>query len=253
MNPTRTNIFSLSILFLSGLLVACGNQEPKKDPDLAEETPAFKTSAHQNLAVILTNELDLYDEHRNSISKVTNSMGQIVEIDNISTERFALNQSTDRCDLHHFVRIPKLRGWIYGQFVFEDEKSNRDQTFAFKDIWFKIIATKNFGIGVYDSIDKKSSTCVDGSQSPVILFNSKFNKYEFVPVKNKEVYSQGYFTLDKQDRWVDSIVSTSYANDKLTISIHRKFPEGSADITVEISIDPKQSTAKVLKYSKHPH
>ena len=253
MKSTRTNIFSFSILLLSGLLVACGNQEPKKEPVPAEEVPAFKTIAHPNLGVILTNELDLYDEHRNSISKVINSMGEIVEIDSISTEQFALDKSTDRCDLHHFVRLkgPKLRGWVYGRFVFEDGKSSRDQTIAFKGIWFKIIATKNFGIGVYDSINKKS-TCSDGLQSPVILYNSKFERYEFIPVKNKAVYSKGYFTLDNHDRWVDSIVSTSYSNSKLSISILRKFKKGSADINLEITLDPKQSTAKVLKYSKRP-
>ena len=95
--------------------------------------------------------------------------------------------------------------------------------------------------------------CGDGLQSPVMLYNSKTNRYRYVPVNNKEVYSYGYVTLDKHDGWMDTIVSMSYANDKLNISIYREFQEGSADINLEINTaDSKQPRAKVLKYTKRP-
>lgn len=124
---------------------------------------------HSAVAVILTDALDLYDRNFSIAGRSKDTVGLIVEIDSISEQRIALSDSTDDCNLHHFIRVKsqQLTGWIYGEYVFEQDLS-RDTTFNIAGVELKLIPTENFGVGCED--DEGPTFCCD--PNPLLLYNS---------------------------------------------------------------------------------
>lgn len=241
------------LTILATLLFSCSNNvQSQKLISEQDKQTEFNVMTHQNLGIILVDSLNVYDKNRNVIGKTMNTLGQMVTIDSVSISKFTVSKSTNRCNLHNFIHVKgsKINGWVYGQSVFEAEQSNRDTSFVIDGISFKIIPTKNFGIGVYDEELDLLSFCGQGSQSPILLYNSKFVKYEYIPVDHKETYSETYVTLDNHDGWSDRIKRLGFVNDTLKLFIEREYQEGFADIEIEIYINDKQSKANVANYQR---
>ncbi len=207
---------------------------------------------YNNDAVILTEKIKLYDSEHNFIREINGVYGQIVSIDSNSKNKYDLSNSDESCNLHNFVKIKgqKLTGWVYGKYLFEKENLNRDTTLLINNIKIEIVPTKNFNIGVYDKEIDGLSFC-SNNQNPVILFNSLFNKYEYIQISPKnENYTENYLTLDNHDMWLDKIENVNINGAIVTMQIFREYQEGFADIEIEIRLNDSQSTAKVLKVTK---
>lgn len=254
------------ITFFVLLFLACSCGEQKAEKTI--KTPvkkSFKTIGHKTIGVILTEELIIYDLHKNELKKVGNLYGEIVQIDSISKNKYDLKNTDDRCNLYNFVKVrsKKINGWVYSPEVFEQQiasspmnKSPEDTLFHFKGIQIKLIPTKNFNIGVYDEKEDMLSFC-SGNQSPVILYNSIYNKYEYIPISNetsKEInYSFKYFTFDSNDGWHDELISSDLKDNVLTLKIKREFQEGHAKIVIQILLDPNQSRGKIISFEHDPY
>ncbi len=234
-------------------LFACNNTPQGVQIENSKPMVRIKPIAkllHNNNGLILANEMTLYDAYKNPIKTVQVPFGEYVTIDSISEEKFDLTNGIDRCNLHNFVKAKgdNIKGWVYGKYLFEAELKGRDTILTLNGITFKIIPTKNFNIGVYDEIEEGLSTC-EMTYSPVLFYNSLFNKYEYLPIVD-ENYPDHFFTLDNHDGWLDKIRSIEYTNQQLLLNIEREYQEGFADIQIAIKIDGKQSTAKLLKISR---
>jgi hypothetical protein len=245
------NILYLLILIFS----SCTENISESDKKIVNQKSdlKFETLKHINKGIILSSKVNLYDQSKNPIGEIDSVFGQIVQIENISKSKFDLGKSNERCNLHNFVQVKsdKINGWIYGESIFELENANRDTSFVIDNVKFKIFPTKNFGIGVYDEEQDGLSFCEKGTQSPVIIYNGKFKKEEFIPIEgNQKAYNEGYFTLDNHDGWKDKITNANYQNDTLRLTILREFQEGFADIELDINFNDNQSIGRVIKEIK---
>lgn len=238
-------------LFIFFNLLACHNSPQANTSEVSNidsiKNPIpFTRVKHLNQGLILAKEITLYDIYKNPIKTIKIPYGEVITIDSISRDKFALTNDSNRCNLHNFVKVngPSIKGWIYGKNIFENELKGRDTSFTMNEIQFKIIPTRNFNIGVYDEVEEALSAC-DMTYSPILFYNSKYNKYEYLPILD-ENYSENLLTLDDHDGWLDKIKSTSFQDDVLTLNIYREYQEGSAEIVVTIQIDKQLSKAKLL-------
>lgn len=223
-------------------------QTPIKKEVLKQK--AFETIVHPNKGIFLTENIQIYDNKQNVIREIEDVYGQLVTIDSISKLKFDLTGSDDRCKLHNFVKVKckRFSGWVYGDFLFEKEKYDRIVNVGRTGL---LIPTKNFNIGVYDEEVECLSFCGDGNQSPVLFYNGTYKKYEYLPIFPKnENYSEGYLTLDDHDGWQDKAKSFSSNGITLKLTVYRQYQEGGAVIDLEIDINNKQSTCKVVKVVK---
>lgn len=208
----------------------------------------FETQANKNTGVITIEKLHLYNRKGVVIDSVENLFGQIIQIDSISSLKYDLKHSSDECNLHNFVKISNanINAWVYGKNVFEIEKGNRTVLFSSDSIDFKFQPTKNFGIGVMN--EDGLTFCGDGTHSPVLLFNSKYNKQELVFLNKKnEAYGFDYLTYNNHDGWNDKILDLKYADDILYLTVVRSYQEGRVKINLEIKIDAQKSTVVIKK------
>lgn len=249
------------LLFLAS---SCGEQNPENPVQKKFRKP-FKTIAHKTMGIILTEELTVYSLNKDSLKTIGNLYGEIVQIDSISKKKYDLKNTDDRCNLHNFVKVrsKKINGWVYSPEVFEHvltqvpyESVQPDTTLIFGNTRIRVIPTKNFNIGVYDETVDGLSFC-SGNQSPVILYNSVYNKYEYIPISNetsKEInYSFNYFTFDSNDGWHDEWISSDLKGTILTLKIKREFQEGHAKIVIQIRLDPNQSRGKIISFEHDPY
>lgn len=258
----------IAFLLFPLLLISCGEQ---KIPESREAEPkskvdkSFKAIKHSTIGIILTNELTVYNLHKDTLETIRDLYGEIVEIDSISKYKFDLKHIDDRCNLYNFVKVhsKKINGWVYSPEVYEQvlsqapyEPERTDTTLVFGNSQIKIVPTKNFNIGVYDELEDMLSFC-DNNHSPVILYNSIYDKYESIPLENKtskEInYSSKYFTFDSHDGWHDELISSDLKGNILTLKLKREFQEGHAKYVIEITLDPKQSHGKIVSYDLDPY
>jgi hypothetical protein len=259
----------IAFLLFPLLLISCGEQKTPKSQEVEPKIKvdkSFQTIKHGTIGIILTNELTVYDLHKNVLKKVGNLYGEIVEIDSISKNKFDLKNTDDRCNLYNFVKVrgKKINGWVYGPEVYEQQrpehalinKAADDTILNFSGVQIKIIPTKNFNIGVYDELENMLSFC-DGNHSPVILYNSIYNKYESIPLENKtsgEInYPSKYFVFDSHDGWHDKLISSRLKGNVLTLEMKRELQEGHAKYMIEITLDRNQSRGKIISYVHDPY
>lgn len=239
-----------SSFFCLLLLASC--KDEKADPQEAtrynkqEITKEFEAIKHNNKALILIDDLVLYNKRLKAIGETSVQYGALVTIDSISKNRINITDKGDHCKEYNLVHIasPKFKGWIEGKNIFEYLHDNRDTIFNAGNVQFKLYATKNFAIGASD--DDGLTFC--GDNNPVVLYNSKYNFEGFVPVEKHSDYTDGYLVMDDFDGWFDSIKSVVFTDDILTVVIFREYQEGNADITLEIKLLPNGYKAKVINY-----
>lgn len=236
------------------VVISCHQNTVRKEQKSIEtkvlKQKAFETIVHPNEGVFLTENIKIYDNKQNVIREIEHVYGEVLTIDSISKLKFDLTGSDDRCKLHNFVKVKckRFSGWVYGDFLFEKEKGDRTVKVGETGL---LIPTKNFNIGVYDEKVQCLSFCGDGNQNPVLFYNGIFKKYEYLPIVPKnENYSETYLTLDNHDGWRDEVKSFSSDGVTMKLSIYREYQEGSAVIDLEIDINNKQSTCKVVKVEK---
>lgn len=251
------------LFFFLILLSACNQTHKKKETDQKKEKTSgkemlFHAIKHDNIGVILTDELIVYDRFGSQLKTIKNLYGEIVAIDSISKEKIDLKNTGDNCNLLNFVKIrsENINGWVYSPKVYEHDINpnlKRDTTLVFNQMKIEILPTKNFNIGVYDEVEDMLTFC-SGNDSPVIFYNSKFKKYETILLENlpesQNDYSDNYFTLDNHDGWVDKIIAATLSANCLTLEIERNYQEGAALITVEINLATKKSIGRILKYER---
>ncbi|WP_417351638.1 hypothetical protein [Flavobacterium alkalisoli] len=220
-----------------------------KEKEMVNVPKYIQPLQHNNKVLILKGELDIYNKNLKETGKAAGLYGLIVSTDSISKNRYDLTGDNDYCKLHNFVKVshPHVKGWVYGKNVYEYDMS-RDTAFTVNDIQFKIIPTKNFNVGVSD--DEGLTFC--GSGSPMVLYNSKFEKEEFIPIENKnEYYNSDYITYDSHDGWMDEIAKVSLKDDILLLDIFREYQEGSANIIFEIYLSKFGSHAIIKEVIYH--
>ncbi|MFT7545426.1 MAG: hypothetical protein ACI8YO_002213 [Gammaproteobacteria bacterium] len=251
------------LIFTSFIIFSCSQTNEKKDISndsisiesdklnsleikdrisLNPDANSFKSKGNNNTGIILSNKLNLYNHNKEIIGSSENLFGVVVSIDSISKQKHTLKESDDRCDLHNFVKInsEQINGWVFGEYVFENDK--RDTTFTVDNITFEFKPTNNFNIGVYDEKEDMLSFCGDGNRSPVILYNSKFNKNEYIPIKgSSELYNYNYLTYDSHDGWIDELKNIDYRSDTLHLEVNREYQEGSKVISLDIIITDSSS------------
>lgn len=216
------------------------------------ENTNFDKEKHLSEGIILSKSLKVYNDKKEEIGVINNNLwGQIVKIDSISSLKFDLSNSKDECNRLNFIKISShnITGWVHSAELFELEESNRDTSFIIKGLLVKTRIGKNFGVGVWNSENDQMSYC--DNVSPVVLYNSKFNKNECIIINGKqEVYSKGYFTLDSHDGWSDAIKSVKYENNQLVLGIEREHQEGYEDIILKINLNEKQSFGEIISVTK---
>ncbi|MFP5436251.1 MAG: hypothetical protein ACLGH8_00510 [Bacteroidia bacterium] len=243
-------LFSICCLLL---LASCKDEKPNLQNDTTDikvkDKKEFESIKHSNKALILIDNLVLYDKMLTVISETKNHYGKLVTIDSISKKRININGKGDNCNEYNLVHIanPKFNGWIEGKDIFEYLHDKRDTTFTINNVKFKLFATKNFAIDASD--DDGLTFC--GDNNPVVLYNSKFGFESFVPVEKHSDYSDGYMVMDDFDGWMDKIKSVGFKDDVLTVVIFREYQEDSADITLEIKLLPNGYKGKVISYVHH--
>lgn len=222
-------------------------------PNKAEKTiqaeKPFATAGYSNKALILSDKMDIYNDGKEVIGNEKALYGLIVDLDGISIDRFDLTNSDDHCNLHNFVKVmsPKLNGWVYGKDIYEYDVA-RDTTFTINEVKFILTPTKNFDIGHFDG--EMLTFCADNN--PVVLYNSIYNKEEFIPVNNKhEWYKDDYLILDFHDGWEDTVSGCSLHDNVLLLDIFREYQEGSANIIFEIYLKPEGTFALIKEYIPH--
>lgn len=242
-----------SSFFCLLLLASCKNE--KADPqettryNKQEITKEFEAIKHNNKALILIDDLVLYNKRLKAIGEASVQYGALVTIDSISKNRINITGKGDRCKEYNLVHIdtPKFKGWIEGKDIFEYLHDKRDTIFSAGNVQFKLYATKNFAIGA--SVNDGLTFC--GDNNPVVLYNSKYNFEGFVSVAKHSDYKDGYMVMDDFDGWLDKIKSVAFTDDVLTVVILREYQEGSADITLEIKLLPNSYKGKVINYVRH--
>ncbi len=232
------------------LLASCkdekaGRQETTRDNE-QEITKEFEAIKHNNKALILIDDLVLYNKRLKAIGETNVQYGELVNIDSISKKRMNITGKGDRCNEYNLVHIatPKFKGWIEGKNIFEYLHDKRDTIFNAGNVQFKLKADKNFAICASD--DDGLTFC--GDNNPVILHNSKYNFEGFVPVQKHSDYTDGYMVMDDFDGWLDKIKSVAFTDNVLTVVVFREYQEGSADITLEIKLLPNGYKGKVINY-----
>ncbi|WP_417354636.1 hypothetical protein [Flavobacterium sp.] len=214
------------------------------------ERKTIKPLSHPNKALVLTGELELYNKNRKQTGLGSNVYSRIVTTDSVSELRYGLDKTDDICEKHSFVKVshPDVKGWVYGKDVYEYDMS-RDTTFTVNDVQFKIIPTKNFSVGPFN--DKGLTFC--GANNPMVLYNSKFDKEEYIPLENKKefYYDSDYLMYDNHDGWIDSLKGASLVGDTLTLNIYREYQEGSANIIFEIYLSKFGSKAIIKEIIEH--
>jgi len=250
--------FKSTLLALTCLCLLASCKDEKQEETTAPEAPAtlqvqisddFTTVKYPNKALILYNDLILYNKDKVAGNKISGLYGLIVDIDSISKDRLALTKTNDKCLQHNFVYLshPKIKGWVYGQDVFEYLHDDRDTVFTLQDIEFRLYATKNFGVGASD--DEGLTFC--GDNNPVVLYNSKYKAETFVPMQADTVYNSNYMVMNASDGWEDKLKDARLIDDKLILTIHREYQEGSADITIEIKLLEKGYHGKIIDVVKY--
>ena len=63
-------------------------------------------------------------------------------------------------------------------------------------------------------------------------------KKSIVKIEN-ELYSEGYWTLDSHDGWIDSILETKIENDRLIVKTLREYQEGKREFKLSINLSSK--------------
>ncbi|WP_417368402.1 hypothetical protein [Flavobacterium beibuense] len=230
-------------------IVAEPGETEGKEKEMVNAPEYIQSLKHNNKVLILKGELELYNKNLKETGKAAGLYGLIVSTDSISQNRYDLTGANDYCKLHNFIKVshPDVKGWVYGKDVYEYDMS-RDTTFTVNDIQFKIIPTKNFSVGVYD--DEGLTFC--GSDNPMVLYNSKFEKEEFIPIENKnDDYVSDYISYDSHDGWIDSFEGASLVGDTLTLNIYREYQEGSANIIFEIYLSKFGSKAIIKEIIEH--
>jgi hypothetical protein len=238
-----------SIVFFS-VLLSCTEKNSQKTA--IDSQRKFQKQKHSNTGVILTENISLYDMDQKITGIVKDVYGLVVEMDSISVLKYDLDNTKDKCNLHNFVKIksPRINGWVYGKFLFEQENKNRDTVFTIDGVMFKITPTKNFNIGVYDEEEKMLSFCSE-TQSPVLFYNGKSKINQYLPIKDyTEYYKEGYLTLDDHDGWTDLIKGIHFSDNILVLNIQRGYQEGFADIEIEINTNKNPAVAKIIKATK---
>lgn len=253
------------LFFFLILLFSCNQTDKKKETNQKKEKTSakemlFQAIKHDNIGVILTDELIVYDRFGSQLKTIKNLYGEIVAIDSISKEKIDLKNSGDNCNLLNFVKIrsENINGWVYSPKVYEHELNpspKRDTTLVFNEMKIEILPTKNFNIGVYDEVEDILTFC-SGNDSPVIFYNSKYKKYETILLENlpesQNDYAESNFTLDNHEGWHDEIIAVHFSNNRLTLVVKREYQEGEATITIEITFDKHKSLGKVIKYERKP-
>lgn len=260
----RKSMKQITLFILLFLVFSCGEQTPENSVQKKFRKP-FKTVVHKTMGIILTEELTVYNLNKDSLKTIGNLYGEIVQIDSISKNKYDLKNTDDRCNLYNFVKVrsKKINGWVYSPEVYEHiiakvpyEYPKEDTTLIFADTRIKIIPAKNFNIGVYDETVEGLSFC-SGNEKPVILYNSMYNKYEFIPISDETskeiIYSSRYFTFDSNDGWHDELISSSFKDTILTLEIKREFQEGHAKLVIQITLDRNQSIGKIISYDHDPY
>ncbi len=192
---------------------------------------------HNRTAVILDSTITLYNDKFQKINNLKKTFGKIVNIDSISKEKYKRVESKNRCDLHNYVHVfsNEFNGWIYGQFLFQ-ETTERDTILTYNNHEISLIPCQNFGIGAYDEEMEELSFCSSGNQSPVLMNIN--GKKSIVKIEN-ELYSEGYWTLDSNDGWIDSILETKIENDRLIVKTLREYQEGKREFELSINLSSK--------------
>jgi hypothetical protein len=100
------------LLFLTFISSCIEKKQDNENNLLKSKQKEFPTIKHNNIGIILNNGLFIYDEYHNQIKKIGGLKGQIVKIEAISKDKFALENPDDSCNWHNFVNVKCNKFWL---------------------------------------------------------------------------------------------------------------------------------------------
>lgn len=158
---------------------------PKSKPETVKKIEPLEFEEVEYISSGLIIEAStILDLDKRPTNKKFFATGSLVEIIARSATKFNRINTTDICDSYPFIKIKQdtIVKWVLGDGVYEFREPNIGRVFTFEKNYYKVIRTRNFGIGAFDN---EGLTGCDEFFPLALRVNSN-QGYKLIDISNSE-------------------------------------------------------------------
>lgn len=253
---------TLVLFFLSvvTVFVSCKNEPADKPQENTENTSTpkkefetVKFKNHTAKAILLSANINIYDNQQKKTGTLGNPAMEEVEISAVSNKMYNTDRSTDYCETANFIKIV-YKGQTYIVFGAEVYENNTTSIFSFKNtegVAFNIFPATHFQMG---ASDKDGLTECD-EYHVLVIKNEVTKTFSLIGYpENENIHNKkqlGKAVLFDDDGSEEAIYKVLVSGDTLSLGIKAVYQEGGSAFYLKTLFSKKFTKSFITDFRRY--